>query len=180
MQHREANGSVLGFLVRLTSASTLARCPADRATEALRTHLLPRASILVRLLLSGIAGTLPLGRVSSVGAALLGVVAAGGPGLGLTAAAAGAQATPGLEWLTAALQAVPEVAATSGDKQAFLGAAAAALATQAAGGAGGGGGGNGGDNMDNGDGTGALTCAAGGTVLATVLGGGACWATSSP
>ncbi|KAG2431638.1 hypothetical protein HYH02_013215 [Chlamydomonas schloesseri] len=124
MQHREANGSVLGFIARLTSSNTLGRCP-PQASDVLRAHLLPRAPIFVRLLLSGVAGTLPLGRVSVVGSALMGLVA-----FGSSAAAGGASAgaeAPGLSWLTAALQVVPDVAATAADKQAFLGAAAAAL-----------------------------------------------------
>ncbi|KXZ44767.1 hypothetical protein GPECTOR_62g882 [Gonium pectorale] len=125
MQHREANGSVLGFLARLASPGTLARCPSPpAAAEVLRAHLAPRGPLLVRLLLAGIAGSLPLGRVGVVAAALLGLLTYG---QGLTAAGAGAGGESGLGWLTAALQAVPEVAATSSDKQAFLGAAASAV-----------------------------------------------------
>ncbi|KAG2426913.1 hypothetical protein HXX76_012699 [Chlamydomonas incerta] len=126
MQHREANGSVLGFIARLTSSNTLGRCP-PQASDVLRAHLLPRAPIFVRLLLSGVAGTLPLGRVSVVGSALMGLVAFGSSAAATGGGAAGGAEAPGLAWLTAALQVVPDVAATAADKQAFLGAAAAAL-----------------------------------------------------
>lgn len=115
MQHREANGSVLGFISRLTSPSTLTRAPTAVA-DVLRAHLVPRAPILVRLLLSGITGTLPIGRVTIVGAALIGLVAFGATGpAGTDSCNLGA--SQGLSWLMAALQAVPEMAATSGDKQ---------------------------------------------------------------
>ncbi|EFJ48661.1 hypothetical protein VOLCADRAFT_90857 [Volvox carteri f. nagariensis] len=59
MQHREANGSVLGFIARLTSPTTLARCPST-AADVLGAHLVPRAPIFVRLLLSGISSPLQL------------------------------------------------------------------------------------------------------------------------
>ena len=68
----------------------------------------------MRLLLSGIAGTLPLGRVSVVGSALMGLVAFGSSA---AASAGGGAAATGLGWLTAALQVVPDVAATAVDKQ---------------------------------------------------------------
>ncbi|KAG2500508.1 hypothetical protein HYH03_001285 [Edaphochlamys debaryana] len=127
MQHREANGSVLGFVTRLCSPVTLSRC-LPQAADVLRAQLLPRAPIFVRLLLSCTAGTLPQGRVATVSVALLGLLAFGsaqGPAAGQAAGGEANQA--GLGWLTAALQAVPEVAATSGDKQTLLGSAAAAL-----------------------------------------------------
>ncbi|GIL53842.1 hypothetical protein Vafri_9477 [Volvox africanus] len=127
MQHREANGSVLSFIARLTAPVTLARCPAA-AADVLRAHLLPRAPVFVRLLLSCIAGTLPPGRVGIVSAALIGVVAFGATGP-FASAGTDIASSQGLGWLTDALRAVPEVAATSSDKQAFLGAATAALRT---------------------------------------------------
>ncbi|GLC47401.1 hypothetical protein PLESTB_001959900 [Pleodorina starrii] len=160
MQHREANGSVLGFIARLTAPATLARCPAA-AGDVLRAHLLPRAPIFVRLLLSGIAGTLPLGRVAVVGAALMGLVAFGASPVVAAAAGAGGPggghqaggdlgSSAGLGWLAAALQAVPDVAATSSDKQTFLGAATTALRAGPTAGSGSGEG----DMMGNGDGGG--------------------------
>lgn len=115
IQHREANGSVLGFLARLTNPRTLDRCPAG-AGAVLRQHFVPRAPLLVRLLLSGVAGTLPAGRVPDVSAALVGVLAS---------APSGPQ--EGLGWLMTALQAIPDLVATPADKQALYNAAATAL-----------------------------------------------------
>ncbi len=92
IQHREANGSVLSFLARLTNPRTLERCPPGSGA-LLQQHFLPRAPMLVRLLLSGISGTLSPGRVPDLAAALLGVLGSG-PG--------GPQ--EGLGWLMAALQ----------------------------------------------------------------------------
>ena len=61
VQHREACCSILGFVVRLLDPATHRKC-ATEALGHLQAALAPRAPLLVRLLLAGAAGALPLGR----------------------------------------------------------------------------------------------------------------------
>lgn len=49
MQHREANGSVLGFIARAVDPATRAKCPADGPAGAVvQAQVSPRGAMLTR------------------------------------------------------------------------------------------------------------------------------------
>lgn len=82
VQHREACCSILSFVVRLLDPATHRNC-APEGVGALQAALAPRAPLLVRLLLAGMAGALPTNRLAEltdVLYALLKVMPGGGWG----------------------------------------------------------------------------------------------------
>jgi hypothetical protein len=142
VQHREACRSALAFLARLfdptIALAALAVGPPGPATAAapalLEAQLLRVGPALIRVLLGGVAGALPVGRVEDVS-----------PVLSALLRLAGQRCVLG--WMRDALASVPDGALTLGDRDALLAAAAAEAAGAVSGGgvgssSGGGGGAN--------------------------------------
>lgn len=65
VQHREACCSILAFVMRLLDPATHRAC-APEAVAHLQAALAPRASLLVRLVLAGVAGALPTNRLAEL------------------------------------------------------------------------------------------------------------------
>ncbi|KAL4452442.1 hypothetical protein ABPG75_008104 [Micractinium tetrahymenae] len=108
VQHREACCSILSFIVRLLDPATHRNC-APEGVGALQAALAPRAPLLVRLLLAGAAGALPTSRLVELTDVLYALLKVTNQN--------------GLQWLGEALAAIPDDAASSADKQRFMGAA---------------------------------------------------------
>ena len=186
VQHREACCSILAFVVRLLEPNTHRACGPE-AMQHLQAALAPRAPLLLRLLLAGVAGALPTNRLAELtdvlyallkvggvlsvvgawGMGRAGPAPAGGGWGGQPALGRGCERAPGcgpvkdstvhgalparrrcantlllvlppasalaprrlqvtsqsgLQWVGEALAGVPEEAATSADKQRFMGA----------------------------------------------------------
>lgn len=105
VQHREACGSILAFCVRLLDPATHAKCPPE-ALGHLQAALTPRAPLLVRLLLGGIAGVLPTSRLHEVTDVVHSLLRVGGASI--------------LQLIADAMSNVPEESVTSSDKQRLL------------------------------------------------------------
>ncbi|PSC72289.1 transportin-3 isoform X1 [Micractinium conductrix] len=108
VQHREACCSILAFVVRLLEPATHRSCGPE-AVDTLQGALAPRAPLLVRLLLAGVAGALPTSRLAELTDVLYALLKVTN--------------TNGLQWVGEALAALPEEAATSADKQRYMNAA---------------------------------------------------------
>jgi transportin-3 len=65
VQHREACCSILAFVMRLLDPATHRAC-APEAVAHLQAALAPRAPLLVRLVLAGVAGALPTNRLAEL------------------------------------------------------------------------------------------------------------------
>ena len=65
VQHREACCSILAFVVRLLDPATHRAC-APEAVAHLQGALVPRAPLLVRLVLAGVTGALPTNRLAEL------------------------------------------------------------------------------------------------------------------
>ncbi|EFN54933.1 hypothetical protein CHLNCDRAFT_134668 [Chlorella variabilis] len=107
VQHREACCSILAFVVRLLDPATHRAC-APEAVAHLQGALVPRAPLLVRLVLAGVTGALPTNRLAELADVLYALLKVTNQN--------------GLQWVGEALAAIPDDAATSGDKQRFMGA----------------------------------------------------------
>lgn len=70
---REACQSVLAFLTRLCSPDKLAGWPPE-AQQGLQAAFMPRGDKLVRLLIAGACGALPVGRVADISDALYAIL----------------------------------------------------------------------------------------------------------
>jgi hypothetical protein len=112
VQHREACRSALSFLRCLLhpSDAPAALAPHPAAQNLLREQLLRAGPPLARLLLAGAAGALPDARVPDVAEPLGALLRLAGP--------------QGLQWVSAAVAAVPPSALDGPDQQLFLGVAA--------------------------------------------------------
>jgi len=110
VQHREACTSVLAFITQLLEPRTLQRSGPD-APSVLQAAFLPRAAMLMRLLLAGIVGMLPTSRLPDVAAALAAVLLALGQ--------------QGLSLMAEQLALLPDSTVAQNDKSQLLGAAAA-------------------------------------------------------
>lgn len=76
MTCREACQSVLSFLTRLCSPDKLAAWPPE-AQQSLHAAFMPRGPALVRLLIAGVCGALPVGRVPDICDALYAILKVG-------------------------------------------------------------------------------------------------------
>jgi len=122
VQHREACRSVLCFLTRLFDpfsavGSLQQQHGLDQAAAValLQQQLVRVGPTLVRVLLGGAVGALPISRVEDIAPVLQGMLKfAGGQG-------------PAFSWISEVVMLIPDVALTAADKQAFIGAAAAVV-----------------------------------------------------
>ncbi|KAI3438282.1 hypothetical protein D9Q98_000717 [Chlorella vulgaris] len=105
VQHREACCSILAFVMRLLDPATHRAC-APEAVAHLQAALAPRASLLVRLVLAGVAGALPTNRLAELADVLHALLRV--------------TSQNGLQWVAEALAAVPDGTALSTDKQRFM------------------------------------------------------------
>lgn len=122
VQHREACRSVLSFLTRLfdptSSLANLKEHPGlDQAAAnvaLLEQQLVRVGPALVRMLLGGASGALPLSRVEDIAPVLQAMLKlAGQKGV--------------LQWMQDAVLTIPDVALTAADREVFLTAAAAVV-----------------------------------------------------
>lgn len=109
MQHRDACCSSLAFVGQLLEPRVLESCPPG-AAEARSAQLLPRGPMLTRLLLAGIAGCVPLSRLQNISMALTALLKAAGQ--------------QGMQWLSDALQLLPDTAVAPQDCKVSEGAEA--------------------------------------------------------
>jgi transportin-3 len=105
VQHRDACGSVMTFLVRLLEMELPGS--GGSGDRAVYTVLLPRAPAMVRLLLAGAAGALPPARNPQIAGVLFALIKV--------------TQQQGLQWASQAVAAVPETALSASDRQKLLG-----------------------------------------------------------
>ncbi|BDA46876.1 Transportin-3 [Coccomyxa sp. Obi] len=119
VQHRDACCSILTFLTRLFEPQMLLQCGPTAATQ-ITAAVVPRAPVLVRLLVAGAVGGLPSPRCADITDALVALLKA--------------THDQGMEWLKAAIDVIPDEAATASDRTQVLSAASEISQGGAAGG----------------------------------------------
>ncbi|CAL8471497.1 g11039 [Coccomyxa elongata] len=119
VQHRDACCSILTFLTRLFEPQLLLQCGPSAATQ-ITAAVVPRAPVLVRLLVAGAVGGLPSPRCADITDALVALLKA--------------THNQGMEWLKAAIDVIPDEAATASDRTQVLSAASEISQGSAAGG----------------------------------------------
>ncbi|KAK9830032.1 hypothetical protein WJX72_009312 [[Myrmecia] bisecta] len=105
VQHRDACISVFTFLTRLLDPATLASCAAEAAVQ-LQAAFLPRAPLLMSLLLAGATGGLPHARNQEICNLLFVLLKVTG--------------SQGLQLLAGAVSCIPDEAATAADRMELL------------------------------------------------------------